>query len=154
MTDLAQKLETLGLQLPVAAKAVASYVPFVISGNHVFISGQIPFLNGEAMHQGIVGKDLTLEQGQEAAQACALNILAQINAAVDGDITRIKRCVKLGAFVACTPDFTSQPTVVNAASELIADALGEAGIHARSAVGVPSLPLNCAVEIDAIFEIA
>ncbi len=151
--NISKKLEELGYELPQAAKAVASYIPFVVSQKHVFISGQIPFINGNAMHQGILGRDLTLEQGQEAAKACALNILAQINAAVDGDVTRIKRCVKLGAFVAATPDFTNHPTVVNAASELMQDVLGEAGRHARSAVGVPSLPLNCAVEIDAIFEI-
>lgn len=148
-----QKLKSLGHELPAPAKAVASYVPFVISGHHLFISGQIPFLNGQPMHQGIAGKDVTLEQAQDAALACGLNILSQVNEAVNGDWDKIVRCVKLGGFVASTPDFTDQPKVINAASDLMFDALGEKGRHARSAVGVPCLPLNCAVEIDAVFEI-
>lgn len=151
--NIAEKVKAAGYELPNAAKAVASYVPFVVSGSQLFISGQIPFLNGQAMHQGTLGQDFTVEQGQDAARACALNILAQVNAAVDGDWMRVKRCVKLGAFVAGAPDFTDQPQVVNGASELIAEIMGESGRHARSAVGVPSLPLGCAVEIDAIFEI-
>lgn len=151
--DIKDKVQECGYELPAAAKAVASYIPYVISGSHVFVSGQIPFLNGQAMHQGILGKDLDVAAGQEAAKACALNIIAQVNAAVEGDWRKVKRCVKLGAFVAATPDFTDHPVVINAASELLVAVMGEAGRHARSAVGVPSLPLNCAVEIDAIFEI-
>ena len=150
---LKEKLAGLGHELPNASGAYASYVPYVVSGSHVFVSGQIPFLNGAAMHQGIVGADLTLEQGREAAIACGLNILAQINDAVDGDWSRVVRCIKLGGFVACTSDFTDHPQVINGASELIAAVMGEAGQHARFAVGVPCLPLNCAVEIDAVFEI-
>lgn len=151
--NVEEKVKECGYELPAAAKAVASYVPYVISGSHVYIAGQIPFINGQAMNQGILGKDFDIAQGQEAAKACALNILAQVNQAVDGDWSRVKRCVKLGAFVAATPEFTDHPVVVNAASELLVEVMGEAGRHARSAVGVPSLPLNCAVEIDAIFEI-
>lgn len=151
--NIEEKVKECGYELPVAAKAVASYVPYVISGSHVYIAGQIPFINGQAMNQGILGKDFDIAQGQEAAKACALNILAQVNQAVEGDWSRVKRCVKLGAFVAATPEFTDHPVVVNAASELLVEVMGEAGRHARSAVGVPSLPLNCAVEIDAIFEI-
>ncbi|HCQ71126.1 MAG: hypothetical protein CL570_05095 [Alphaproteobacteria bacterium] len=151
--NIEEKVKECGYELPAAAKAVASYVPYVISGSHVYIAGQIPFINGQAMNQGILGKDFDIAQGQEAAKACALNILAQVNQAVDGDWSRVKRCVKLGAFVAATPEFTDHPVVVNAASELLVEVMGEAGRHARSAVGVPSLPLNCAVEIDAIFEI-
>lgn len=139
--------------MPTVAKAVASYVPYVVSGQHVFISGQIPFLNGQAMHQGIVGKDMDLPAAQNAALACGLNILAQVNDAVNGDWSRVKRCVKLGGFVACTPDFTDHPKVINAASELMTAVMGDAGQHARFAVGAPCLPLNCAVEIDAVFEI-
>ena len=150
---LQQKLSGLGHDLPQVAAAVASYVPYVVSGKHVFVSGQIPFLNGQAMHQGIVGKDMDLPAAQEAALACGLNILAQVNAAVDGDWSRVKRCVKLGGFVACTPEFIDHPKVINAASELMTGVMGDAGQHARFAVGAPCLPLNCAVEIDAIFEI-
>ena len=151
--SIAEKLQDLGYELPSAAAPAANYVPYVISGNQVFIAGQIPFLNGEAMHQGRVGDDFTLEQGVEAARACALNILAQVNAAVDGDWNRIKRCVKLGGFVNCTPDFTDHPEVINGASNLIVEAMGESGRHARFAVGAPTLPRGVAVEIDAIFEI-
>lgn len=153
MINIKEKLLEHGHDLPAAAKAVASYVPYVISGGHIYVSGQIPFLNGQAMHQGILGKDMDVAAGQAAAQACALNILAQVDAAVDGDWSRVKRCVKLGAFVAATSDFTDHPAVVNGASDLLTAILGEAGRHARAAVGVPSLPLNCAVEIDAIFEL-
>jgi enamine deaminase RidA (YjgF/YER057c/UK114 family) len=153
MNELKNKLAELGHELPAVSKAVASYVPYVISGNLVFVSGQIPFLNGQAMHQGIVGKDLTLEQAREAAIACGLNILAQVNDAVSGDWSRVSRCVKLGGFVACTSAFTDHPKVINGASELIASVMGESGQHARFAVGAPCLPLNCAVEIDAVFEL-
>lgn len=149
--SITHKLHDLGYELPQAASAYASYVPYVISGSQLFIAGQIPFLNGQEMNQGILGKDLDVAAGQEAARACALNILAQVNAAVDGDWDRVERCIKLGAFVACTPDFTAHPAVANGASELLVAVLGDAGRHVRAAVGVPSLPLNAAVEIDAVF---
>lgn len=152
--DIHQKLKTLGLSLPAAPKAVASYVPFVIADDDMlYIAGQIPFLNGETMHTGKLGENLTAAQGAEAARACALNILAQVNAAVDGDWSKVKRCVKLTGFVNCTSDFTDQPKVINGASDLMVAVLGEAGKHARSAVGAPSLPLGVAVEIEAIFEL-
>tara|TARA_B100001989_G_C24492397_1_gene440325 strand:+ start:333 stop:797 length:465 start_codon:yes stop_codon:yes gene_type:complete len=151
--DIASKLEELGFSLPAVAAPAANYVPYVVSGNMVYVSGQIPFLNGEKMHLGRVGEDLSTEQGVEAAQACALNILAQVNEAVGGDFSKVKRCVKLGGFVNSTPEFTDQPVVINGASNLIADALGDAGKHARFAVSAPSLPLGVAVEIDAVFEI-
>lgn len=150
---LAAKIQELGYELPKAPAPAANYVPYVISGDQVFIAGQIPFLNGEAMHQGRLGENFTLDQGIEAARVCALNILAQVNAAVDGDWSKVKRCVKLGGFVNCTPAFTDHPKVVNGASDLMASVMGEAGTHARFAVGAPSLPLGVAVEIDAIFEI-
>lgn len=152
--NLAEKVEQAGYVLPEVAAPAANYVPYIISGNHIFISGQIPFLNGQQMHIGRVGEDLTLEQGVEAAQACALNILAQANAAVGGDWSRIKRCVKLGGFVNCTPDFNKHPVVINGASDLIGAVMGEAGQHTRFAVGAPCLPLGVAVEIEAVFEIA
>ncbi|GJL85834.1 MAG: hypothetical protein DHS20C02_16090 [Micavibrio sp.] len=151
--SIKEKLEELGYELPNSPTAYASYVPFVTVGNTVFIAGQIPFLNGEQMHLGRLGEDLTIEQGVEAAQACALNIMAQANASVDGDWSKVKRCVKLGGFVNCIPDFNDHPKVINGASDLIVAAMGDAGKHARFAVGAPSLPLGVAVEIDAIFEI-
>lgn len=151
--NLASKLQALGYDLPAAAAPAANYVPYVISGNQLFIAGQIPFLNAEPMHKGRLGEGLSIEQGVEAARACALNILAQANEAVGGDMGKIVRLVKLGAFVNCTPDFTDHPKVVNGASDLMVAVLGEAGKHARFAVGAPSLPLGVAVEIDAVFEL-
>ena len=151
--SIQQALEKTGLQLPKVAAPAANYVPYVISGNHIFVAGQIPFLNGEKMNMGRLGDNLGVEDGKKAAQACALNILAQVDAAVEGDWSRVKKCVKLGAFVNCTPDFTDHPAVVNGASDLMVEVLGEKGKHARFAVGAPSLPLGVAVEIDAIFEI-
>ncbi|MAI61207.1 MAG: hypothetical protein CBB87_01805 [Micavibrio sp. TMED27] len=147
------KVEALGYELPGAAAPAANYVPYVISGSQIFVAGQIPFLNGEKMHMGRLGENLSIEQGIEAARACALNILAQANEAVEGDWSRIVKLVKLGAFVNCTPDFYDHPKVVNGASDLMVEVMGDAGKHARFAVGAPSLPLGVAVEIDAIFEI-
>ncbi len=151
--DITTKLKEIGFDLPQVAAPAANYVPYVVSGNTIFVSGQIPFLNGEKMHMGRVGDDLSTEDGVKAAQACALNILAQVNDAVGGDWSKVKRCVKLGGFVNSTPDFTDQPLVINGASNLIAEAMGDAGKHARFAVSAPSLPLGVAVEIDAVFEI-
>lgn len=153
MTSPDQRLKELNLTLPKAAPPAASYVPYVISGSQLFIAGQIPFLNGEKLHIGRLGENSTLEQGQEAARACALNILAQAHAAVGGDWTKIKRCIRLGGFVNATPDFDQHPAVINGASELIVAVLGDIGKHARAAVGVSNLPFGVAVEIDAIFEI-
>lgn len=153
MSVLKEKLEELGFELPQAAAPAANYVPYVVSGNTVFVAGQIPFLNGQQMHLGRLGDGVDVEQGQEAARACVLNILAQVNEAVCGDWSRVVRCVKLGAFVNCTPDFTDHPVVVNGASDLVVSVMGDAGKHARFAVGAPSLPRGVAVEIDAIFEI-
>lgn len=147
------RLAERGLELPKPASAAANYVPFVISGNTLFIAGQIPFLNGEKLHIGRVGDTLTLEQGQDAAKACALNILAQAKEAVGGDWSRIIRCVKLGGFVNAGADFDQHPAVINGASEIMVAALGEIGRHARFAVGASNLPFGVAVEIDAIFEI-
>lgn len=152
-THLQTKLQELGFALPQAAAPAANYVPYVLSGNTLYVSGQIPFLNGETMHLGRIGDDLSAEDGVAAAQACALNILAQVNHAVGGEWAKVKRCIKLGGFVNCTPDFTDQPIVINGASNLVAEVMGDAGKHARFAVGAPSLPLGVAVEIDAIFEL-
>ena len=152
--NIAEKLQELGLELPDAAAPAANYVPYVIADDDMlYISGQIPFLNGQAMHQGRLGDDLAVEQGKEAAKACALNILGQANAAVGGDWSKVKRLVKLGAFVQSTPDFTDQPEVVNGASDLFVEVMGDAGKHARFAVSAAALPRGVAVEIDAVFEL-
>ncbi|WP_295636860.1 RidA family protein [Novosphingobium sp.] len=144
------KLAELGLTLPQAAAPVAAYVPTVEVGGLLHVSGQLPFVDGHLV-RGTLGKDVSLEQGQAAAQACALMLLAQVKAALGGSLDRVERVVKLGAFIASTADFTDQPKVANGASELMVAAFGEAGKHARSAVGVPVLPLGAAVEVDAIF---
>lgn len=150
--DIHAKLNELGLTLPDAPAPAANYVPFVISGKQVFISGQIP-VGPDGLVCGKVGIDLTVEQGAATAQLCALALLAQANAAVDGDFSKIKRLVKLVGFVNSGPDFTDQPTVINGASNLMVAAMGDAGRHARSAVSAGALPLGVAVEIEAIFEL-
>lgn len=151
---IATKLQDLGYELPAAAAPAANYVPYVIADDDMlYIAGQIPFLNGEQMHKGRLGENLGVDDGVKAARACALNILAQANAAVDGDWSKIKRLVKLGGFVNCTADFYDHPKVINGASDLMVEVMGDAGKHARFAVGAPSLPLGVAVEIDAIFEL-
>lgn len=151
---VAQRLRDLGIELPVPAAAVANYVPFVISGNLVFVSGQLPLVAGKLAVTGKLGESLSLEDGVRAARLCGLNLLAQARAAAGGDLDRIKRLVRLTAFVASTPAFTDQPKVINGASDLMVEVLGEAGRHARVAVGAPALPLDAAVEIEGIFELA
>ncbi len=148
--SILSRLADLGIVLPAVTPPVASYVPVVIEGNLIFVSGQLPVRDGD-MIKGHLGRDVSLEEGQRAAQLCALNILAQVSAALDGQLDRIARCVKLGGFVACTPDFTDHPKVINGASDLMLQVLGDAGKHARAAVGVPSLPLGAAVEVEAVF---
>jgi len=152
MSRINARLAELGLALPDPVAPVANYVPFVISGHHVFISGQVS-IGPDGLITGKLGRDLDLDHGVAAARACAINLIAQLNAACDGDLDRVKRVVKLGAFVNCTEDFTDQPKVVNGASDLMVEVFGDAGRHARAAVGAPSLPLNAAVEIDGVFEI-
>lgn len=149
---LETRLAERGLALPDAPAPAANYVPWVKSGQQVFVSGQISQGSG-GLIRGKLGADMSIEQGAEAAQHCALSLLAQLRAAVDGDLSRLERVVKLVGFVNCTSDFTDQPKVINGASDLLVDLLGEAGRHARSAVGVASLPLGVAVEIEAIFEV-
>lgn len=146
-------LKEKGITLPELKPPVANYVSFVISGNMLYISGQLPLGVGGVMTKGHLGKDVSLEDGQAAARICALNILAQANAALGGDLDRIARCVKLGGFVSSTPEFTDHPKVVNGASDFIVEILGDAGRHARAAVGVAALPLGAAVEVEAVFEI-
>ena len=147
------RLAELGIDLPEAAASVANYVPYVISGNLVFVSGQVTIKNGEFLFQGKVGADLTVEQGQEAAKLCALNIIAQLKAACGGDLDRVKRIIRLGGFVNSTAEFTDQPKVINGASDLMVEVFGDAGRHARAAVSAAALPVNVGVEIEAVAEI-
>ena len=147
-----EKLAAKGLSLPQAAAPVAAYVPTVLAGGLLHLSGQLPFVDGKVM-TGRLGEDRDLAAGQEAARACALMILAQAKAALGG-LERIERVVKLGVFVNSAPGFTDQPKVANGASELLVELLGDAGKHARSAVGVAALPLGAAVEVDAILQVA
>ena len=153
MTDsvIEKKLAELGLTLPQAAAPVAAYVPVVVAGGLAHVSGQLPFVDG-ALVTGRLGEGISTEQGYEAARACGLMILAQLKAAL-GSLDKVERIVKLGAFVNSTGDYTDQPKVANGASELMAAVFGDAGKHARSAVGVPVLPLGAAVEVDAIVAI-
>jgi enamine deaminase RidA (YjgF/YER057c/UK114 family) len=145
------KLEELGITLPQAAAPVAAYVPVVVSGGVAYVSGQLPFVNGELV-KGRLGESVPLEDGIAAARACGLMILAQLKAAL-GSLDRVEQVIKLGAFVNSTGEFVDQPRIANGASELMAEVFGDAGKHARSAVGVPVLPLGAAVEVDAIVAI-
>jgi enamine deaminase RidA (YjgF/YER057c/UK114 family) len=142
-----------GITLPAPGAPAGSYVPFVTVGNLVFMSGQVARESGQMKYVGKVGRDLTVEQGQAAARLCATNLLAQLKVACSGDLDRIERCVRLSGFVNCGPDFLEQPKVVNGASELMLEVFGDRGQHARTAVGVSSLPLDSAVEVEAIFEL-
>ncbi|MBW8322887.1 MAG: RidA family protein [Arenimonas sp.] len=155
MTDTIDgRLTAMGITLPEAAAPAANYVPYVISGNLLYLSGQLPIEGGKIAVTGLVGTDVTLADAQRAAELCAINILAQAKSALSGDLARIVRVIKLNGFVASAPGFVEQHLVINGASNLIAGVLGEAGKHARAAVGMAALPLNAAVEIDAILEIA
>ena len=146
------RLSDLGLTLPEAAAPVASYVPVVEAGRMLHVSGQLPFRDGRVV-TGRLGVDVSLEEGQEAAKLCGLMLVAQVKAALGGDLSRVRRIVKLGVFVNSTPDFTDQPKVANGASDLMVSLFGDAGKHARAAVGVAALPLGAAVEVDAIVEV-
>ena len=152
MSTPEERLAELGLSVPEVAKPVAVYVPAVRSGNHVFTSGQLPMRSGELMLTGKVGGEVSQEEAVECAQLCALNAMAAVKAEI-GDLSQIKRIVKVVAFVASTPDFTGQPLVANGASELFGKVFGDAGVHARSAVGVPVLPLDSPVEVEIIVEV-
>lgn len=150
--QIEQRLQQLGITLPSAAAPAANYVPFVQSGNLLFVSGQIPFWNGELKWIGKVGKEFDVAEAQQAARLVCLNIIAQAKAAL-GALDRVRRCVKLGGFVNCVDGFEQQPQVINGASDLMVEVFGDLGRHARFAVGVNALPKNVAVEIDALFEV-
>lgn len=154
MTEgIAARLQAMGVELPQPSKPVASYVGFVRQGDLVFVSGQLPLVGGMLSKTGILGQDVTVEQGAEAARICAINLLAQVNVACEGDLERVVRCVRLGAFVASSPTFTDHPKVANGASDFMVEALGEMGSHARAAVGVAALPLNACVEVEGLFAV-
>ena len=148
------RLAELGITLPKASVPAGNYVPWVVSGGLAHIAGQIPFENGELRYVGKVGTDFSVEEAQACARIVGLNILAQVKAACGGDLDRVVRCVKMGGFVNCPPDFIQQPQVINGATDLFVEIFGDAGKPARFAVGAASLPMGVAVEIDAIFEIA
>ncbi len=144
----------LGIRLPEAAAPAANYVPWTLSGNLVFVAGQITLLDGKLKYQGKVGEKFTVEEGYAAARLCGLNIIAQVKAACGGDLDRVVRIVRLGGFVNAGSDFHDHPKVINGASDLMVEVFGDKGHHARAAVGCSSLPLNVATEVEAIVEIA
>jgi len=146
-------LKDLGITLPKPAKPVASYEGFIRTGNLVFVSGQIPVVDGKVAVTGKLGAGVSLEDGQKAARLCAINVLAQLNEATGHDLSKVTRVVKVTGFVAATPDYTDVPKVVNGASDLFAAVFGDRGKHARAAVGVAVLPLDSSVEVEAIVEV-
>jgi len=152
-SQIEARLKELGITLPTPPAPIASYVPFVVSGKLVFVSGQVTASSDGLKFVGCVGQELSLEEGKAAARLCAINVLAQLKAAC-GDLDRVRRCVKLTVFVNAVPGFEQHPEVANGASDLIVDIFADAGRHARAAVGAGSLPRNVAVEVEAVFEIA
>ena len=152
--SVAAKLAELGITLPTPAAPVANYVPYVRTGNLVVISGQIPMRDGKVAFTGKVGDGITAEQAMLAAQLCFINLLAQLNAACDGDLDRVTRVVRLGGFIAAPASFTGHAVLMNGASDMAVAVFGDAGRHARSTIGVPSLPMDAAVEVEGSFEIA
>ena len=148
-----EKIKQLNIEIPKSPKPVGAYVAFRIVNKLVYISGQVSFDQNGNLIKGKVGSELSLEQGQEAAKACAINIISQLKSACDGDLEKVKSCIKINGYVNSTDNFLDQPKVINAASELIVNVFGEKGKHARAAVSVNSLPLGASVEIESIFEI-
>ncbi len=147
------KLAELGITLPKPMPPIATYVPFVVSGSLVVISGQLPAVDGKVSLTGKLGGTVSVEQGQQAAQRCFINVLAHLKAAANGDLDRVRRVVRLGGFIACAPDFSDQARVMNGASDLAVAVFGEAGRHARTTIGVAALPLDAAVEVEGMFEL-
>ncbi len=146
-------LEKLGISLPPAPAPQGNYVPYVVTGNLVFLAGQIALVDGVLKHAGRVPDTISLDEAQQSARVCAINLITQLNAACNGDLERVVRCVKLGGFVACDSSFVDHPKVINGASDLMAAVFGDKAPHARFAVGASSLPLGASVEVDAVFEI-
>ncbi len=152
MSLIDENLSAMGITLEAATPPLANYMPFLITGNLLFISGQLPMKDGIVQYTGHLGSDIGIVQGQSAAKLCAINILQQAKSAL-GNFYTLERCVKLGGFVNATPDFNDHATIMNGASDFIVKAMGDNGRHARAAVGVASLPLNATVEVEAIFQI-
>jgi enamine deaminase RidA (YjgF/YER057c/UK114 family) len=148
------KLAELGITLPVPMAPLANYVPAVVTGNLVFVSGQVPAVDGKIAATGKVGQDMDIEQGKAAARQCLINVLVHLKAACGGDLDRVRRVVRLGGFIAASPYFTDHAQVMNGASDLAVSVFGEAGRHARTTIGVPSLPIDAPVEVEGVFEIA
>ena len=153
MGQIDKRLAELGITLPIPAKPVANYVGWVRTGNLVYTAGQVSLKDGKIEYQGKVGKDFSAEEAQKAARLCAINVVAQFKDACNGDLDRVKRIVKVVGFVNAVPDFVDHPKVINGASDVLVDIFGDKGKHARSAVGSGSLPVNVAVEVEAIAEI-
>lgn len=153
MGTIDARLQELGLRLPTAMPPMANYMAFVVSGSLVVVSGQVPAEDGRIAVTGKVGAEVSVEQGQAAARLCFLNVLTQLRSACDGDLDRVRRVVRLGGFVAAGADFSQHAVVMNGASDLAVAVFGEAGRHARSTIGVPSLPGNAAVEVEGMFEL-
>ena len=149
-----RRLDEMGIVLPEPATPAANYLPFVTSGPLVFIAGQIPFWYGKILHIGKVGAEISVEEAKQAARVCGLNLIAQLKSACSGDLDRVIQCVKIGVFVNCVDGFKQQPEIANGVSDLMVELFGEAGRHARFAVGTNALPRNCATESDAVFEIS
>ena len=147
------RLAELGLTIPDAPAPAANYVPYTVTGNLVFVSGQVPFVDGKLTATGRIGDNASPEDGYEQARICAIKLIAQVKAACGGDLNRVTRVVKLGGFVASADDFNGQPGVINGASDLMVEVFGDAGRHARFAVGTNALPLGCLVEVAGVFEI-
>lgn len=148
-----ENLKSHNLKLPQPAPPAATYVPWIRSGQQIIISGQLPMRDGEILYKGRLGDTISEEEAIKAAELCGLNIIAQLGQALDGDFSKVVKCVRLGGFVHSTAEYEQHPAIINGASELMIKAFGEAGKHARAAVGVAALPFGVAVEIDAIFEI-
>lgn len=153
MSRIDDHLKALGIELPNPSSPGANYVPFVRTGNLLFLTGQLSQWNGERRFIGKLGREFGVEEGQQAARLCALNLVAQLRAALDGDLDLVVRCVRIAGFVNSTPDFVGQSQVINGASDLFVEVFGEAGRHTRLAVGVSALPYDVAVEVEGVFEI-
>jgi enamine deaminase RidA (YjgF/YER057c/UK114 family) len=151
---IAARLRELSIKLPPPRQPIANYIPTRVSGALLFVAGQVPFIDGKYPFVGKLGDTVSIADGQNAARLCAINVISQLNQQLGGDLDRVRACVRLGGFVNATPDFAEHPKVVNGASDLIVEVFGDAGRHARTAVGCGSLPNNVAVEIEAIFEIS
>lgn len=155
MSDSIQsRLDAAGITLPAAPAPLAAYVGYVKHNGIVIVSGQLPLVEGAMSQTGLLGDTVSIDDAVAAARVCAINILSQVAAACDGDLERIQQCIRLGGFVASTPDFTDHPKVINGASEFMSEILGDRGAHARAAVGVAALPMNASVEVEAMFAVS